>query len=94
MRRGKVKIDVLQTMERLAHEKGRPPFRAEITAALTSDPLPGTLTRTLERLEKDGFLQKISKGEYIQLKTLEGRPLEWSMRVGPVPIEPREDRAA
>ena len=82
MARGKFKTRILKTMERLAHEHGRPPFRAELTAALGSNVNLTNLSKTLRGLEQEGFVRATGSGQYLQLRTLDGRPLYWSVRVG------------
>ena len=82
MRVGAVMRRVADSMERLGHDLGRPPFIAEISADL-EDVRASALSKSLSSLVDHGYVESPAPRNYVLVRTLDGRPVTYSMAIGP-----------
>ena len=94
MHRGKEKERILLAMEQLARELGRPPMRSELSEVLEVSN-HSALRKVFLRLERDGYVKRVGRGDYIQLKTVDNRPVSFTAHIGmPLGKGDQEDKAA
>ena len=67
----------------LTTKRGRPPTRAELAAALPPWADTSAVGRTLRRLVEGGFVEEVTPGDFVLVRTRVGGVITYLVEVGP-----------
>ena len=74
---------VYTAMLRLTTDLGRPPTRAELAAALPEWADTSAVGRVLRRLVEGGFVEEVTPGDFVLVRTRVGGVITYLVEVGP-----------
>ena len=81
MRIGRNMRKVIQQLERLGAEFGRPPCLSELKQSIP-EMRPADVSKSLTGLERYGFVENVGHGHYVLRKALDGRVVTFAQHVG------------